>query len=177
MSKIGTSLVVGIAVVATIFATISVLSLTGKINFANEGAKILHGEVVYAYGDVYKEKGGELVKIGDGEIINEGDVIKTNADSKATVLFDDGSIVRLSDNTQIEIKDIKKDLISINEILSEPNTMPSIGWPINLKSFFENGKSLANGTNCSHVCPCLTFSERFTLSSWSYLFNRVLYLW
>ena len=107
MSKIGTSLVVGIAVVATIFATISVLSLTGKINFANEGAKILHGEVVYAYGDVYKEKGGELVKIGDGEIINEGDVIKTNADSKATVLFDDGSIVRLSDNTQIEIKDIK----------------------------------------------------------------------
>ena len=106
MSKIGTSLVVGIAVVATIFATISVLSLTGKINFANEGAKILHGEVVYAYGDVYKEKGGELVKIGDGEIINEGDVIKTNADSKATVLFDDGSIVRLSDNTQIEIKDI-----------------------------------------------------------------------
>jgi len=76
----------------------------------------LHGELVFSTGEVYKSRSEKWLQINPGEILNEGDNLKTNALSKATILFDDGSILRLDAETEIVIEKIQKSEIKIAEI-------------------------------------------------------------
>jgi hypothetical protein len=118
-------------VVLIVFATIGVLALSGKLNIGSNNADMadtddtveetasLHGELVFVSGDVYKKDGKEFFAVETGEILSEGEHVKTGSDATATILLDDGSIVRLDGDTEIEIKKIQTDKIIIHEVVGE----------------------------------------------------------
>ncbi|MBU1132264.1 FecR domain-containing protein [Patescibacteria group bacterium] len=118
MNKITLSIVILGAVIAAVIGT---LGITGNLNFGGNSiapptqrSAELHGELVYATGEVYKRSAENWIKVEAGEIISEKDSLKTNGASRATVLFDDGSIVRLTESSEIEINEIQKESIIIN---------------------------------------------------------------
>jgi len=112
-----------IAVVAIVLLAGGIFAFSNRGNaptdvpvvVAPEAPAILHGELVFSAGETFKERDAKWVEIKSGEILNEGDKIKTNAASKATILFDDGSLVRLDANTEIVIEKIQKTEIKIAE--------------------------------------------------------------
>jgi len=128
MTKLGKIILIALI----IGAVIGTLAYTGNLdlqkfsdmlatNSATEGqsaqnqdgdTKIeLRGELIYYSGEIYKERKDGWKQIKTGEILNESDIIKTNGDSRATILFDDGSIVRLGEYTEITFAGIKTDEI------------------------------------------------------------------
>jgi hypothetical protein len=65
------------------------------------------GKVTYVDGRVDLLKtGSELaVPIREGEVIAVGDSIRTKSDSKAEIAFKDNSVVRMAQNSRVEVKD------------------------------------------------------------------------
>ncbi|RKY40171.1 MAG: hypothetical protein DRP85_09090, partial [Candidatus Makaraimicrobium thalassicum] len=69
------------------------------------------GSVTFLEGRVDKlnEAGDAYVPITAGEKVSPGDVIRTKSYSKAEVTFDDDSVVRIGDSSQIRVKDYTLD--------------------------------------------------------------------
>ena len=123
MTKLGKA----VFIVVIVLATIGVLSMTDKLNWeGGESAEEilttpteLHGEIIYSYGDVYKQRDEQLIKLSVGDIVDEGSIIKTNSESKVSILFDDGSTIRLDANSEIKIIKIQGEEILIENILGK----------------------------------------------------------
>ncbi len=72
------------------------------------------GQVEYIEGEVEKQTGSFGWKsINKGDFVEDGDGIRTLNDSRAIVTFEDGSILRLDENTETKINSSSKDKIEV----------------------------------------------------------------
>jgi len=85
----------------------------------------LASAVVFVEGDVTAKFDTDQAEEVDwvdtvaGDVLEEGDYIKTGADSKVILQLDNGSVVRLNANSEIELKDMSPTSIVIAQITGE----------------------------------------------------------
>jgi hypothetical protein len=79
---------------------------------------VLSGQIVWIEGAVeYKQSGGDWIRAAANTVLAPGDMIETFTDGRAIIALDDGSILRLNNNSRIAFTSLKPDQITItNEI-------------------------------------------------------------
>jgi hypothetical protein len=90
-------------------------------NLRNSGASLLseqkdrRGQIEYAEGQVEKRNGGNdgWRQVEQGELLKRGAELRTLANSRAVVTFEDGSVARLNENSQIKL-DSGDDFLKLN---------------------------------------------------------------
>lgn len=75
------------------------------------------GIINLVYGVCEVERGGKLIKVSPKFLIQPGDLIRTGEKSKIEIIFDDGSIVRLAEKSELKINNL-----SLNIEKKEYNT-------------------------------------------------------
>jgi len=76
----------------------------------------LGANFTFAEGQVQIKKGTEWINVEIGETVSANDLIQTKADSKAIITFDDGSILRLDENTYIEVEEANNKNIIVKQV-------------------------------------------------------------
>lgn len=72
-------------------------------------------KVEYVTGFVWKLVDGRRVEVKEGDILNELDELSTDKDSRLVLLFDDESVLRIGELSTIILRDLKPDLMTIEE--------------------------------------------------------------
>lgn len=131
LSKKKTLIIVGLFIilgVATffVFGRSDSSNKVSQVNIAQpseEKAKLLGAEVTLLEGTVEISKNGktwEKLEVGTG--ISEGDNLRTNANGRAIIALDDGSAIRLNNNSQILIEEQTVKSVVINNDKGEVYT-------------------------------------------------------
>jgi len=89
----------------TLICIISIL-LCAPYAFAAEVGKVTY---VDGRADILKTGSDMAIPIREGEIVSAGDSVRTKSNSKAEVTFKDNSVVRLAQNSRVEIKEYEFD--------------------------------------------------------------------
>ncbi len=74
----------------------------------------LQAGVQYLSGTAWKLVDGRKTEIREKDILSENDVISTDPQSRLVLALDDGSIVRLDENTTLALSELKPEKISLN---------------------------------------------------------------
>ncbi|HEX9805206.1 MAG TPA: FecR domain-containing protein, partial [Candidatus Dojkabacteria bacterium] len=114
------------------FASLAILALVvgGIFFFSKNGSEDsiqvddqYFAEVVFIEGDVQVgEKDGDSVQFSDissGKSVAQGDVIRTFADSRAIIQLDDGSALRLNENTKLALDSLDPNSILVTNLEGE----------------------------------------------------------
>ncbi|WKZ31100.1 MAG: FecR domain-containing protein [Candidatus Dojkabacteria bacterium] len=101
--------------VALVGLTIFAVSKPGMIMTQSVKKQSYTGTISYLYGQTGTEADSKLLySISDGATIKDGDSIQTEANSRASILFESGDIVRLDNNTSLKINKANSDTISLD---------------------------------------------------------------
>jgi len=100
-------LLIAIAVMVIGVTVISAFGMRSKVDHSvmqvSTQAQI-GGEVVYVDGSVeYRHKGGDWKRVLTGEGLSEGDSVETFDNARAIINLDDGSVLRLNENSAITL--------------------------------------------------------------------------
>jgi hypothetical protein len=73
----------------------------------------LSGVVTYLQGEVFTFTDGRRTELRQDDVVSEGDTIETREDSRVVLMLDDGSVVRLGENTTIVLGSLIAERIEI----------------------------------------------------------------
>jgi len=74
----------------------------------------LKASVQYLTGSAWKLLDGRKTEIREKDVLSENDVLMTDPKSRLVLTLDDGSVVRLDENTTLALSEIKSEKISLN---------------------------------------------------------------
>lgn len=85
--------------------------------YPNKTVSLYNAEVSLVSGKVEKsETSGTWVELKNGDDVSQGDLVRVNGEGKAVITLDDGSAVRLDNNSQIKLSSLDpKNIIITNE--------------------------------------------------------------
>ncbi|MBU0661087.1 FecR family protein [Patescibacteria group bacterium] len=102
------------------FALLAVVGLGGywygtmqEIPTSIEESVALQGEVVFLSGDLLKKQDAHWVTVNLSDTVTEADELRTSAGARASMLFDDGSVLRLDEKTEVKIAEMNSQSIRI----------------------------------------------------------------
>ncbi|OGM11154.1 hypothetical protein A2Z22_01060 [Candidatus Woesebacteria bacterium RBG_16_34_12] len=76
---------------------------------------VIKANVSYLTGEASKIVSDRKVEIKEGDILEENDVIETEENTKLVLSFDDGSVIRVGDNTKITLSKLQSQETIIDE--------------------------------------------------------------
>jgi len=76
---------------------------------------IFQAQVTYLTGSAWKIVDGRKIEIKEQDILKENDEIETEENSRLVFEIDDGSIIRVAENSKIKLTEMKSDKILIEE--------------------------------------------------------------
>lgn len=76
---------------------------------------IFKARISYLMGSAWKIVDGRKVELKEEDILSQNDTISTDKDTRLVMEIDDGSIIRLGDNTQITLSTLEPSLMKIDE--------------------------------------------------------------
>lgn len=75
----------------------------------------LKAQVTYLTGTAWRMENGRKVQLLEEDVVNEGTTVVTDATTRIVFEFDDGSIIRLGDNTTITLSQLSSSQILLDE--------------------------------------------------------------
>ncbi len=69
----------------------------------------------YVVGDVWQVKNGRKVEIIEGDVLVEQDKVVTGVGARVVLELDDGSIIRVDENSEVVLESMSPDLIEVRE--------------------------------------------------------------
>jgi len=131
----------------------------------------LKGALLLLDGTVERKTNGSWEELAKGATINEGDIIRTNEQSSAVIELDDGSSVRMDENTEISFSALDDEIILITQYMGRVYHRVNPGSLVyNVKSFETLAQAL--GTSFSVVTDqfeeqteVLVFENKVSVSS------------
>lgn len=75
----------------------------------------IKAQVIYLTGRAWQQVDGRLIEIKENDTLEEGNEIITDAETRLVLSFDDGSILRLGDNSKITLSQLQAQSMNIKE--------------------------------------------------------------
>lgn len=86
---------------------------SAELNSSPSSLKIA-GVVSYLQGDVYSIKSGRKIEVKLEDAVREGELIETEKGARAVITLDDGSVLRLNENTIIVLSSLSPNRIRVD---------------------------------------------------------------
>lgn len=136
-----------VAVGAIILAVILGYYFTHPKTSLDKGNRIaMAAHLAVADGQVETWNGNEWQSIGVGETLGKDSQLKTGENSKAVLEFDEGSALRLDENTHVILQEINNQKITILQVVGETYSRVNKTSGLNYQVKMENTETTALGT-------------------------------
>lgn len=92
-----------------------------ELSNTKQNATLLSADIAYIEKKVYLSRASEnvWVEAKQGDILQEGDSVKTEADSKAVLIIDNGDAIRLNSNSEVKLFSLQPENIIIEVVEGE----------------------------------------------------------